>query len=163
MHFFLVPKVMTYNTETGKEEVLDIHMVYNGMSCGLNDVLWAPWFALPTGDQMLRTVEEGSWGADNDYGEMFLNFWLHEILQQLCGVDLTVHFPEERPESYGATPLWEAWARPPMGIRPSPYQAVQGALVVKRLALGDPRDNDNVFQWQWLDLNLPGNETYSPG
>ena len=72
LHFFSVPKVMQYNEETGEDEVLDIRMVYNDTSCGLNDILWASWFALPTGDQMLRTVEEGSWGADNDYGEMFL-------------------------------------------------------------------------------------------
>jgi hypothetical protein len=50
-----------------------------------------------------------------------------------------------------------------MGIRPSPYQAVKGALVVKRLTLGDPGDVKNVFQWDQLDLNLPGNAQYSPG
>ena len=70
MHFFSVPKVTRYNEETGEDEVLDTHMVYNGTSCRLNDILWAPWFALPMGDQMLCTVEEGSWGADNNYGEM---------------------------------------------------------------------------------------------
>ena len=43
-----------------------------------------------------------------------------------------------------------------MGLRPSPYQAVQGALVVKRLALGNPDDATIVFQWDWVDLNLPG-------
>lgn len=113
MHFFSVPKVMRY------KKVLDICMVYNGTSCGLNDILlWAPWFALPMGDQMLRMVEEGSWGADNNYGEMFLNFWLHDELQQYCGIDLMKHFPEE----LGGTTvkrLWEVWARPLMGIRPS--------------------------------------------
>ena len=49
MHFFSVPKVTQYNEETGEDEVLDICMVYNGTSCGLNDILWAPWFALPRG------------------------------------------------------------------------------------------------------------------
>jgi hypothetical protein len=50
MSFFSVPKVTTYDKETGLEEVLDIRMVYNGSSCRLNSVLWAPWFALPTRD-----------------------------------------------------------------------------------------------------------------
>ena len=49
-----------------------------------------------------------------------------------------------------------------MGLRPSPYQAVQGGLVVKRLALGNPNDPTNVFQWAHLDLNLPGSPSYSP-
>ena len=69
-----------YNEETGEDEVLDIRMVYNGLSCGLNQVLWAPWFTLPTSKQMLRTVDIGYWGGDNDYGEMFLNWWLHNAL-----------------------------------------------------------------------------------
>jgi hypothetical protein len=95
MHFFSVPKVTVYHEETGEEEVIDIHMVYNGTSCGLNAVLWAPWFALPMGEQMLQTVDVGYWGADNDYGEMFLNWWLHQDLRPFCGVDLMAHFPEE--------------------------------------------------------------------
>lgn len=162
MHYFSVPKVTVYHEDTGEEEVLDIRMVYNGTSCGLNPVLWAPWFALPTGDQMMRTLDVGYWGVDNDYGEMFLNFWLHDALQQYCGVDLTMLFAEEL-EGTGETVLWETWTRPPMGLRPSPYQAVQGALVAKRLALGDPKDESNVFQWSYLELNLPGSETYCTG
>jgi hypothetical protein len=53
MSSFSVPKVTVYNEETGKDDVLDIQMVYNDSSCGLNRVLWTPWFALPTGEQML--------------------------------------------------------------------------------------------------------------
>jgi hypothetical protein len=56
MHYFSVPNVTLYHEETKEEEVLEIRIVYNGTSCGLNQVLWAPWFALPTGEQMLRTV-----------------------------------------------------------------------------------------------------------
>lgn len=77
MSFFSIPKVTVYDKETSLEEVLDIRMVYNGSSCGLNRVLWAPWFALPTGDTMARTVGVGYWGGDNDYGKMFYNLWLH--------------------------------------------------------------------------------------
>ena len=104
----------------------------------------------------------GYWGADNDYGEMFLNFWLHRDLRSYCGVDLTAHFPEEL-EGSSRKVIWEVWTRPPMGIRPSPYQAVQGALIVKRLALGTPADTTNVFQWKKLDLNLPGDHGYHAG
>lgn len=161
MSFFSVPKVTVYHEETGTEEVLDIRMVYNGSSCGLNAVIWAPWFALPTGDQMTRTLEEGYWGADNDYGEMFYNFWLHANLRRYSGVDLTVHFPEEL-KGTNKSVLWEVWTRPAMGLRPSPYQSVQGALVVKRQALGEPSDEGNVYRWNALELNLPGNESYVP-
>jgi hypothetical protein len=81
--FFEVPKGLT-----------DIRMVYDGTKSGLNDMLWAPWFPLPTVDSLLRSVEPGTWMADNDVGEMFLNFVLHESIQALCGVDLTKYFPE---------------------------------------------------------------------
>ena len=144
MPYFSVPKVTVWRAETGREEVLEICMVYNGTSCGLNQVLWSPWFALPTGDQMLCTINVGYWGGDNDYRDTFLNFWLHAELQKYCGVDLTGRFPEEL-DGPNCTTLWEVWARPAMGLRPSPYQAVQGGLVVKRLALGDPVDPTNVF------------------
>jgi hypothetical protein len=162
MNFFSVPKVTVYNQATGKDDILEIRMVYNGTSCGLNPVLWAPWFALPTGEQMIRTLDVGYWGADNDYGDMFLNFWLHDDLQRYCGVDLTTLFPEEVTAS-GRARLWETWTRPPMGLKPSPYQAVQGALVAKRLALGDPACLTNVFQWSSLELNLPGSASYRTG
>jgi hypothetical protein len=57
MSFFSVPKVTMYNEETGEDDVLDIQMVYNGSSCGLNQVLWAPWFGLPMREQMLQMVD----------------------------------------------------------------------------------------------------------
>jgi hypothetical protein len=119
MNFFSVPKVTMYHKDTGEGKLFEIQMVYNGTSCGLNPVTWAPWFELPTGDQMVQTLDGGYWGADNDYGDMFLNFWLHDKLQQYCGVDLTGLFPEEI-EVTGRSKLWEAWTRPPMGLQPSP-------------------------------------------
>jgi hypothetical protein len=39
----------------------DIRMVFDGTKSGLNDVLWAPWFALPTVDTTLRKVVTGTW------------------------------------------------------------------------------------------------------
>ena len=46
----------------------DIRMVYNGTSCGLNKVLFAPWFALPTVIILIRSVDGSTWQADNDFG-----------------------------------------------------------------------------------------------
>jgi hypothetical protein len=70
--FFEVPKGLT-----------DIRMACDGTASGLNDMLWAPWFPLPTIDSLLRSLEPGTWMVDNDVGEMFLNFVLHESIQAL--------------------------------------------------------------------------------
>ena len=47
-------------------------------------------------------------------------------------------------------------------LRPSPHQAVQGALRAKRVALGDRHDKANVFAWSAVELNLPGSSGYDP-
>jgi hypothetical protein len=44
-HYFSVPKGLD-----------DVRTVYNGTSCGLNDVLWAPRFGLPMVKQTLCTL-----------------------------------------------------------------------------------------------------------
>jgi len=71
--FFSVPK---------EEE--DIRMVYNATSSGLNDAVWCPWFALPTVKTNLRAVEDGTFMADCDVGEMFLNVLLHDKIRRLA-------------------------------------------------------------------------------
>jgi hypothetical protein len=76
-HYFSVPKGLD-----------DIRMVYNGMSCGLNDVLWAPRFGLPTVKQTLRLLLPGYLQCDLDVGEQFPNYYLHEDLRQYSGVDV---------------------------------------------------------------------------
>ena len=43
----------------------------------------------------MRREVAGSWLADNDYGERFLNFPLHPDLRKYCGVDLSQLFPDE--------------------------------------------------------------------
>jgi hypothetical protein len=73
----------------------DIRMVYDGTKSGLNRILWAPWFPLPTVETLLRSVEAGIYLGDNDVGEMFLNFMLHEDVRELCSVDFSGFFPEE--------------------------------------------------------------------
>ena len=52
MYMFSVPKGET-----------DIRMVYDGSRSGLNESLWAPWFALPTLDGLLGWTIVGSWRA----------------------------------------------------------------------------------------------------
>lgn len=79
----------------------DIRMVYDGTASGLNAVLYAPWFALTTLECMLRSVGPETYSADNDYGEMFHNFWMHPVLRQYCGIDLTGLFPDEAAASPG--------------------------------------------------------------
>jgi hypothetical protein len=72
----------------------DIRVVYDGSVSGLNEVLWVPRFVLPTLRTHLRAVENGTFMADVDIGEMFLNFILHEGVRPYAGVDLTHYFPD---------------------------------------------------------------------
>jgi hypothetical protein len=138
----------------------DIRMVYNGTQSGLNDSLWAPWFRLPTIEQHLRAVMPGTYMADLDIGEQFLNFILHEKTQVFAGVDLTSYFPAEL--TTGSTVLWERWTRCGMGFRSSPYQAVQGTLHAEEHIRGDPLDPTNPFHFDVVVLNLPGSVDYNP-
>jgi len=138
----------------------DIRMVYDGSKSGLNKSLWAPWFSLPTIDSMSRWVIAGSWLADNDYGDMFLNFPLHAKLQKYCGIDLTQLFPTLKAGE--ASVVVARWLRNAMGLRSSPYASVQGALRAKHIALGDPADENNPFQWDHIKENLPCAKGYDP-
>ena len=122
----------------------DIHMVYDATVSGLNDVVWAPWFALPTVRTHLRAVGPHTFMGDNDLGDHFLNFVLADKFRRLAGVDLCLYFPEEK--TPGKT-FWEQWGRALMGFRPSPYLAIQGARVAQDFAMGDHLSPDNVFWW----------------
>jgi hypothetical protein len=54
------------------------------------------------------------------------------------------------------------WMRNLMGLRASPYALVQGSLQAKQMVLGDPKDEKNPYQWEWVCKNLPGNKDYNP-
>jgi len=141
----------------------DIRLVYDGTKSGLNKALWAPWFPLPTIEAHLRAVEPGSFMGDIDIGEMFLNFMLHERIQPYAGIDLTPFFPEELCQSpNGRRFLWEHWGRCGMGFCFSPYQTVQGVLFADEHIRGDPQDPSNILGWDYIDLNLPGSDSYAP-
>ncbi|KAL7568776.1 hypothetical protein ACA910_018706 [Epithemia clementina (nom. ined.)] len=109
MIFFAVPK--------GDDDIRMV--VYDGTKSGLNEALYAPWFPLPDGDTLTNTLDDGYRCIDNDYGEMFLNFWLHPELQSYSGMDFSALY--EHPASlyglkYGVAVLW---ARVPLLIQRS--------------------------------------------
>jgi hypothetical protein len=91
--------------------------------------------------------------ADNDVGEMFLNFVSHESVQALCGVDLTKYFPDKVPE--GTLVLWERWTRCAMGLSPSPCQACQGMMWAAEIIFGDRNDPDNSLSKCLLKKLIP--------
>ncbi|KAL7563669.1 hypothetical protein ACA910_013402 [Epithemia clementina (nom. ined.)] len=107
-----------------------------------------------------QTWDDTYWCIGNDYGEMFLNFWLHPNLQHYSGMDFTTLFGTKSGRS---NLLIEVWHRCPMGQTLSPYATIQQTHRLKRLILGDLIDQNNVFSWDWVRLNLPGTWTYQPG
>jgi hypothetical protein len=136
----------------------DIWLVYDGTQSGLNESVHAPWFALPTINIMTRWVIAGAWLADNNYGEMFLNFPLHPDLRKYCGIDLLQLFPELVED--GKDSVIAQWMRNAMGLRGSPYASVQGCLRAKRHVMGDPKEVGNLFKWDHFELNLPCSKGY---
>jgi len=110
---------------------------------------------------MCCTINVGYWCADNDFGELFLNFWLHPDLREYCGVNISHLYLEDWSENKD-NPMTGVSTRPAMGLRVSPYQAVLGALRAKRVALGDRHDNENVFAWSSVEMNLPGSFGFDP-
>jgi len=130
-------------------------MVYHGEKSGLNEAICVPHFPLPPVNTMLRTVTYDTVMIDFDIGDCFLNFVLHETMQALCGIDLTHLFGE-------CEVLWERWGRAAMGLKSSPYQAMQAMMVAKEVASGDRMDLTNAFRWDKVVLNLPSSPTYDP-
>ena len=96
-HFFQVPK--TWKDGPSAKVVDEIRMVYDATKSGLNDSVWAPWFQMPTVESHLRSVEAGTYMADCDVGEMFLNFMLEPRLRLHAGVDLSKIFLEGTPDN----------------------------------------------------------------
>ncbi|KAL7568993.1 hypothetical protein ACA910_021284 [Epithemia clementina (nom. ined.)] len=147
MNFFAVPK--------GES---DICIVYDRTKSGLNDCLFAPWFPLSDGDALTNILDKGYWCIGNNYGKMFLNFWLHPDLQQFSGMDIM--------EIYGCLSGGrniEIWTLCPMGQSPLPYITVQQARRLKRIMFGDRHDQNNIFHWDCIHLNLLGSQGYHPG
>jgi hypothetical protein len=64
-------------------------MVYDASKCGLNGLVWAPNFFMPSVDFMIDVLDHNYWMADIDLGGMFLNFPLDPQVRPLIGVNLT--------------------------------------------------------------------------
>ena len=149
-HFFDVPK--------GEE---DVRMVFNGTSSGLNRVLYAPRFTLPTVEHLLRALAVGTNLCDFDIAEMFYNFMLHPLIRAFCGVDISLvrsqdtSFESQRPNR------WERFCRNMMGLTDSPYRSVQPLMWAKELIMGDGKGN-GPYRWDRVELNLPGSAGYDP-
>jgi hypothetical protein len=73
-------------------------------------------------------------------------------------VDLSQLLPGEVNEHPGLS--LGAWARNTMGLKPSPYASVKGALRAKRVILGDRKNPQNPFHWERVWTNMPGDEHY---
>ena len=138
----------------------DIRMVYDGTQSGLNAALWAPYFSLPTVEERLDMIVAGSVLVDNDVGECFHNWVLDERIQPYCGIDLTPVYGEERDGPTGV--VWERWTRSAMGLRPSPYTSVRAMLWLAEVRNSIPGDAGNVYRWDRVVLNLPGQADYDP-
>ena len=154
--FFIVPKGDS-----------DIRVVFDATKSGLNSHLEAPWFPLPTGDSLLRSVQAGTWMADNDVGECFYNWRLDKQVIPFTGIDLSCYFrTSDSSESAGSARRgprsWFSWQRPPMGCRPAPYISARCMALLKEETLGNRLDVANVFQWDELVLNCPGSPNYRP-
>ncbi|KAL7578478.1 hypothetical protein ACA910_011546 [Epithemia clementina (nom. ined.)] len=148
MNYFAVPK--------GEDNV---RMFYNGTKSGLNACLYAPLFILPDANVLARALDNKYWCIDNNYREMFLNFWIHPELMAYSGMYLTPLFGRCKDGQ-----LWlEVWSRCPMGQSPSPYGTIQQTRRLKKIITGNRHNNKNVFRWNDVHLNLPGTTGYLPG
>jgi hypothetical protein len=142
----------------------NIHMVYNGTRCGLNEFLWAPRFGLPTVKQTLRALLPGYNQCDLDVGEQFLNYPLHMDLREYSGVDVSGVRSSNPADAnwkadWGPGP-WERWERNWMGLQDSPYRSLQWQVCLKFEVYGDQRCLSNPFHWDRVVFNLSGSKGY---
>jgi hypothetical protein len=143
----------------------DIRMVYNGTSCGLNDTLWAPNFWLPMPAAAARVLGFGYYMVDIDIGEMFLNFPLPCLIQRLSGVDLRHYAGNMGKMMAQETAKGKhlvCWAQCWMGLKPSPFMAIQFYYLAEEFACGNCHHKRNLMRWDRVKFNLPGDPQYDP-
>ena len=148
--FFHVPK--------GED---DIRIVYDMTKCGINVRLWSPRFYLPTPDAVFDSMEYGCWMSDIDQGEMFLNYFADPELLKYLGVDVT-EIVRGTESDDGRKRIWMRWNRWAMGLRQSPYATTRLFAIGMEAIFGNRLDKNNVFSWEYIKLNLPGSQDYSP-
>jgi len=122
--FFSVPKGKDY-----------IRMVYDASASGLNDALWAKNFRLPDVDSVLSQVARYTYLANNDVGEMFLNFLLNQKLHPFVGLDFEPYLDELEKGSEPAA--WMQWDRCLMGLKSSPYNTIRFLLWAEDVVKGN--------------------------
>jgi hypothetical protein len=94
---------------------------------------------------------------------MFLNYQLHEEVRPFTAVDLSCL-------RAGQGPAWAVWDRILMGFAASPYNSIKMALMAEEVCKGNRLETGvgsdgkelNPFQWDHIELNLPGTEGYDP-
>jgi hypothetical protein len=147
LHFFAVPK-----------GDLDIRVVFDGTSSGLNETLWSPNFYLPTAKAASLNISFSSWMSDMDCGEMFHNFFMDQRIRKCAGLRM------DRISKGGTTgnQKYLRWTRLFMGMRPSPYIAVRHYYWAEEFAKGNPDLKDNPMGFDQVILNLPGMPEYNP-
>jgi hypothetical protein len=141
----------------------DIRMVYNGTSCGLNNVLYTPHFGIPTVRETLRAIMPGFYQCDLDVQDQFLNFNLHNSLREYSGVDVHgVHSLACEDASWEVlwSARWEQWERNWMGLRDLPYRSLQWQVRLKLEVYGNRQVLTNHFHWDHIKFNLPGSWGY---
>jgi hypothetical protein len=140
---------------------IDIRVVYNGTTSGLNEKLWSPGFFLPNADSAGRLLMYNSYTVDADLGEMFLNFPMDPRIPPDAGVDLTLLRAnlDKVPEKGR---ILERWERLYMGMKPSPYNSVRYFYWGEEFARGKPLGESNALRYDPVILNLPGMESFDP-
>ena len=142
---------------------IDIRMVYNRTSCGLNDILYTPHFGLPTVRETLRAILPGFHQCDLDTQDQFLNLILHKHMREYSGVDIRkvltvaqedIEWELSRPGS------WECWHKNWMGLRDSPYIGLQWQVRLKLEVYRDRQALSNPFHWDHIEVNLMGSRGY---
>ena len=97
---------------------------------------------------------------------MFLNYQLHHTVVPFTGIDLSPMY-----EKGGkAEPRWAYWDRNLMCFSASPYSSINMAIIAEEVVKGNQhkieRGKDgtelNPYQWDHVQLNLPGLVTYDP-
>jgi hypothetical protein len=95
---------------------------------------------------------------------MFSKFYAASNPAALCRGGLYAIFPnggKHGPEG-GASMMWETWLCAAMGLKSSPYQAVQALGFAEEIIRGDRRNPRNIFLWGRVRLNFPGCKKYDP-
>jgi hypothetical protein len=159
--------------------------VWNSKSNRHNATLWAPGFMLDDIGDVKEMVAKwlsvpaaaylDAWSPPQDYarpaslfvklkqgdidvGAMFNNFWTHPSERHALGVRVINTRPE--PE-YKLHEFWQFCALR-FGGWVSPCIPCQSQWLILELAKGDRHDLKNPWQWETVQLNLPGDCDYYP-